>query len=220
MSSQVRRELRKDPSLCEEEDIDTASTISDDDDDENSGEGDALSDQPGMTSTESCDSLSEREGIKQEDDDVDENDRNCDDDGDEEEQFYSDSSYYSSSEDEDLSEGEELCECEDGSDQISARVNLKPQPIDEDQSSDDTEAGERSKEHANEKQREGSNSSSKHLPKRSRTTSTARYSEDVKENKRQKMKRGPLVRLHPEAVVPVTFTWDGPATSVLVSLQQ
>src|SRR5690606_1108185 len=30
----------------------------------------------------------------------------------------------------------------------------------------------------------------------------------------QKMKRGPLVRLHPKTVLPVTFFWPGPAHSV------
>jgi len=49
----------------------------------------------------------------------------------------------------------------------------------------------------------------KRIPKRG-TDKT----EEEKEIRKQKMKKGPLVRLHPKTVIPVTFFWPGPAKSV------
>lgn len=152
-------------SWYEEEDIETASVISDQDDERSSPE--IVSDDDAKVGT------TEESKINDEDKEAD---------SDEEDEFYSDSSYYSSSEDSDDEEDWNASEHEDNEEDTDVRLTKGKRKI---------------------MREDNSNYARKQ-----------RKTEEEKERKIQKMKRGPLVRLHPKTVIPVVFSWIGSATTV------
>lgn len=257
---------REGPSLCEEEDIDTASSITDDegDDDENLPRDDLLSSE-GVNDAEASPPPQQQplEDLTNDDSPGDNLNQAAkrrtlfaatieedDSDNGAEEKFYSDSSYYSSSEDSDAtdsgsdsagsdnedadekSEAEKnedeadvtVSECDDKDDEGEAASEAETTEYEDD--GDEGEEGERpnaggkadsenkNKEKRRRRGEKALSASERREKRRTRRRDELEQREEEKEGKRQRMKRGPLVRLHPKTVLPVTFFWPGPAHSV------